>query len=542
MLLRALKIRRPNLAPTTNGSVAVFVAVLTLSAAGAAADACQRDCANDPACEIAVTDCLIEAGRTREAVDRLKPLVWQHPDVPVFARLLARAYLADNNQFWAERTLQEALARNPNDCMSRSWLAWVYLRNGDFDLAREILDQAGCPGAEAERARWLLLRAFMAHAAGDAQTAALMIEQVPEVGKLFSEDEGLWLFLRRARQPGWIDPISTRLELGGGYTSNSRAGSPTDPGTSGPSSALGRMDLFGRLVWPASPALRPTLEGNIKGHGITADETSDLSYLGLSVRPGILIGGDFPRVLVGYKADLLLLNEPDKREFHEGHRGEIEVEDTNTTFFIGGGHRRFAESGRTRWELDGGFGGAVPFPHRVSTLFALSLRYYNAVGEAYDLVGGTGLAVARVSIGAGAYARLATTVGLDYYFSSGGSRGQVAYGIDDKRFDIPTTTSAELWSPPWRGLRAGLSYEFSWRGSNADTETQDYEYTEHRFLLKTRWTFDMNPWAPAVVTPENHLALDYGLAGGPEASLDNERIQDLLRQDEAARHGSSCAD
>ena len=56
--------------------------------------------------------------------------------------------------------------------------------------------------------------------------------------------------------------------------------------TPAPSSALARLDMFGRFVWPGSRSVRPALEGGVKGHGISAGGASDLSYLGLSVRPG----------------------------------------------------------------------------------------------------------------------------------------------------------------------------------------------------------------------------------------------------------------
>jgi hypothetical protein len=99
-----------------------------------------------------------------------------------------------------------------------------------------------------------------------------------------------------------------------------------------------------------------------------------------------------------------------------------------------------------------------------------------------------------------------------------------------------------LWSPSWAGFRIGIGYEFSWRESTADESTDNYDYQEHRLLFKTRFVFDLNPWAPKVITPKNHIELGYGIATRGEAGLDDERIQDLLRQDEAARRGSSCVE
>ena len=120
---------------------------------------------------------------------------------------------------------------------------------------------------------------------------------------------------------------------------------------------------------------------------------------------------------------------------------------------------------------------------------------------------------------------------------------EVAFGMEDtKRFDILTKLSAGLWSPLILGTRFGIGYEYSIRNSSADSESDNYNYTEQRALLKARWVFDINPWAPGVVEPQGHVALDYGLGGDSGGGLDQERIQDLLRQDEAARRGSSCID
>jgi hypothetical protein len=156
-------------------------------------------------------------------------------------------------------------------------------------------------------------------------------------------------------------------------------------------------------------------------------------------------------------------------------------------------------------------------------------------------VGATGLVVSRINIGWGLVTRLGVTLGLDYYHNSGGELGVLAYGSDQQRFDVLAKLSAGLWSPAWMGARLGASYEYSYRDSTAD-EVDDYDYSEHRLLFKIRWSFDLNPWAPQVVETKGRVALDYGVSEQAGAGLEEERIQDLLRQDEAARRGSSCVD
>lgn len=520
------------------------------AAEGGTASACARQCAVDAAgggaprlaCESAVADCLIEAGEARAAVDRLKALVRAHPQRPDLGRLLARAYLADGNPFWAQRTLQRLLARDSADCESRAWLAWIYVGEGDLDLAREQLADPACPRSAAERARWHLFHSYILRAEGDVAASAAEVEAAQAEGALLPEDQQLWRRLRDQADPMWLEPLSLRLQLDGGYTSNALAGSPTDPGAQGTSSPLVRLDNFGRFAWPLTHAVRPALEGSLKLHGIGVPEASRLSYALLKGRPGLYLGDTYPRLLLSYSAELLLLASREKRLFYEGHRLDLEVETAEGLLaFVGAGPRIFREGGRSRFEIDGGLGGSLALPARAQLLLAAALRHYEAVGDPYDLAGATGLAMARVPLWQGFFLRLGATLGVDWFYASGGDRGRMAYGTDEKRFDLLTKMSAGLWSPPWAGARAGLSYDFSWRRSTAG-ETDDYSYLEHRLLLSARWVIDLNPWAPRTVTPEGHLPLRYagGARGG--AALDEERVQDLLRQDEAARRGSSCVD
>ncbi len=519
---------------------AVFL--FSVSHPAGAENSCERRCAQDFGCEREVCDCLLNKKMARRAITRLKLLLKKFPDQAALAQLLSRAYLADNNPFWAQRVLVDFLGRHPGDCLTRSWLAWLHIGQGDLDLAGDVLDESGCPRGEAERGRWLLLRAFMASAENDDEKMSKLVDQASGVAELLPEDESLRLFLRSKTRPGWMEPLSLRFELSGGYTSNAKAGSPTDPGTSGPASGLGRLDLFAKFTWPAHPFVRPVFEGGLKGHGISSGQARELSYLEMSARPGVMLGAAFPRVFVGYKADLLLLGKETERYFYEGHRGEIEIEFGSLMLFAGAGRRIFQESGRTRWEFDGGLGGSATPLSRLHMLLALSLRFYDAEGDPYDQLGGTGLVVARVNLGSGLYARMGATIGIDYFPFSGGERGLVAYGTEAKRLDVLSKLSAEIWSPAWRGVRAGLSYEYSWRETTADEVVEDYGFHEQRLLLKMRFTFGTDPWAPRVLADSDQTAPDYGLAGSSGSGFSDERIQDLLRQDESARRGSSCVE
>ncbi len=521
--------------------VAVAIALLSFRASGK--ESCIRECHAKVDCEVAVVDCLIEANRVRDAISRLKRLLKQYPDKSALARLLVVAYLADDNTFWAQRALQQSLERNPNDCETRSWLAWVYIREGDLDLAAEAMAEPGCPNSEADRIRRHILKTHIADAKSDVDGRAVALAAIEDAKEVYPEDEALRVHLRSREDPGWIEPLSMRMGVQGGYTSNARAGSPSDPSESGAGSALCRFDLFGRLVLPASRNLRPVLEGNTKGHGLAGNAVRELSYLDLSIRPGIILGGAFPRVLLAYKGNLLLINMDDRTLFYEAHRGEAELETSfGMLVFAGAGRRIFRESGRTRTELDGGLGASISLHEQVQLLLALTGRYYWAVGAPYDQVGGTGLMAGRVSFGPGFYARLGATPALDYYPGSGGERGSTAFGTEKKRFDFLIKQFEELWSPSLGGVRFGLRYEFSWRNSSADEGESNYDYMEHRFLAGVRVSLDGNPWGPRIVSSDDHVELDYGITKRAGAAFDEERVQDLLRQDEAARAGSSCVD
>jgi hypothetical protein len=83
-----------------------------------------------------------------------------------------------------------------------------------------------------------------------------------------------------------------------------------------------------------------------------------------------------------------------------------------------------------------------------------------------------------------------------------------------------------------QGLKVGLFYEFSHR----DSTIQIYEYVDHRVLAKLQWSFSFDPWLPSAVAAPDHIPIDYGLG----STALEERIQDLLRQDEAAQRSSSC--
>ncbi len=503
---------------------------------------CEKPC-GDLSCEQEVLTCLLEAGRAKDAAARLKPLLAEQPDNTPLARMLALAYLTSGNGFWAERTLLGALDSHPDDCETRSWLAWVYLAGGDLDLAEERLDEPGCPVKDADVTRWRMLKHLLANAKGEGEDESAALRGIGGGRTAYPEDRELWQQRVRQKTPGWVDPLDMRFEMLLGYTSNASAGSPADPSTNGQASGIGRFDLFSRFVAPVSRNFRPAVEGNVKGHGLTAEAARENSYLDLSIRPGILVGSRWARTLLAYRGNLLVIGLDGKELFYEAHRAELELEtDFGLLVFAGAGRRIFVEGGRTRTELDSGLGGTIPIGNRVQLYMALTGRQYMAVADAYDQVGGTALLGGLATVGKGVLLRFGVTPMVDYFPSSGGERGLLAYGIDTKRFDVLVKQYEEVWSPPLAGFRIGFRYEFSWRHSTADRPDNDYNYTEHRILGGIKWSIHLNPFGPKRVSTKDHVSLPYKTEAGGQGVFDEERIQDLLRQDEAARAGSACVD
>ena len=158
--------------------------------------------------------------------------------------------------------------------------------------------------------------------------------------------------------------------------------------------------------------------------------------------------------------------------------------------------------------------------------------------EPYDLFGGTLLFSATLPL---TYLSLRARfiLSFDTYSSSEGYFDAVTLFPDDDpgagRQDVLVKGGLEVWSPAWHGLRAGASYEATHRVSNKGS----YEYTDHRALARVRFTFRFDPFAPGVTTAgQGHEPLPYGVDEGDQ--LDDQRIQDMLRQEDAARRGSSC--
>lgn len=500
---------------------------------GATPDVCDLDCERQSAVR------LIENGETPAAVDRLKRARNRFPDDRHLILLLARAYLLEDNLFWAERILRDAVAARPDDAELRTWLAAVHLRQGDPDLVLEDLVPNLKPAQDPLRARWQLLTASQAGLLGNHEDAVDALDQINRKSTLFPEDRELWAFLNAGADPWWSKSITGALDLGFGGTSNALAGSPTDPGLSGDSSGLGLVDLRGRLVPSVGSSVRPALDLVVIGHGLGNEAYRDLSTLLGAVRVGGVAAKGEHRLGFGYRAELLFLNQ-DPNRYSEAHRVEVEIEwAKGSVLFGGGGHRTYRDEKRTRWEADIGFGGSIGGIRGSPLVAGATALVADAESPAYDQLGVTAALSARFPVTARTLLQVDLGGVWDDYFNSGGEEGRLVFGTEEKRRDLLGRLAAIFWAPPIKNLRPRVALRYTQRWSTADTTPGfDFSFNEWRIVAWLRWSFAADPWAPKIERSDDHVPLDWGLESNK--GLDEHRILDLLRRDEELRRSSSC--
>ncbi len=493
----------------------------------------------DASCEVQTAAAMLAAGRPTAAIEQLRAARARFPDDLPLALLLVRAYVLENNLSWAERVLREELERHPDDARLRTWLASVHLRQGDLDLAREVLATAAPPPAGPDRARWDLLEAVRLDAEGTHGAAAAALAKVPPDSVLYPEDLAPWHYLQRRANPAWIDPVRGEVELAAGATSNALAGAPTDPGESGDASAVADLALRLGIVPPSRGRLRPTLAVDLSGHALQNSAYRDLGTLSGALGIGAVQAAAGSRTRFGYRAERLLINQ-DKPRYSEAHRLEVEVARRFGTVFFGGvGRRSYRDHRRTRWEADAGVGFPLALPTGREVMVGATARATDATSPAYDQVGVSFAASARWSLGRGFATRLVLTATWDDYPHSGGVVGREVLGSDVRRRDRLGRIRVTLDGPKWHGWRPALEWQMSRRASTLhDQPGADYSFRESRIALVARWKFAPDPWSPSTVTPPGHIPLEWGLGDGSDD--DGASITELLRQDEELRRASSC--
>jgi tetratricopeptide (TPR) repeat protein len=506
---------------------------------------CGGPCGDDPGCALAAASCLLEQASYRQALEELKAAYGANPADGRLVRAMALAYLGMGNSSWAINRLLSHLDTRPGDAETRAWAAWLLMQEGDLVRAASLLADAPevAPGPGMER--MALLSAAVSDLQGDRETAGSSLRAVmARHAAVYPEDRALLDHLRiRIRgDPG--EPLRARVHLWGGYTSNAIQSSPTDPGASIPTggtagSPLLGVDLVVRFEPWASRWLRPVAELRGKAQGQTTTLARDYSYANLGARAGMDVGDRGPRLRTTYSVELLAVHggdaylDPGPRWFMEAHRAELEfLPVPQVQLFGGGGRRIYRELPRTRAEFDGGVAMVLDLPGGWNLTGVATGRYHDARHDAFDAFGATGLLRVAVPLPRQAMIKVKAMVAGDRYPGSADYYLSLA-----PREDVLVKVQVGPWTPPHDGFRLGLSYGFSGRHSTIES----YAYSDHRVLLELRWRDALDPFAPSTATPaEGHLALPHGLDAEEHSGLD--RVQDLLRQEDSARRGSSCVD
>lgn len=490
--------------------------------------------------EVRAATRMIDKGETENAVGRLKPAIEKFPGHRPLYLLLARAYLLEENFFWAERTVLRARERWPDDPEVRAWLAAIHLRQGDPDLVRHDLDPQQHPETDPQRARWRLLDASRARVMDDPAEEKTSRDHLFDIDELWPEDRPVWIGLIAHADPWWSPALTGTLDFGAGRTSNALAGSPTDPGLTGDPSNFLRTELRSRFIPPVHGRAKPVFDLEVLGNGLLNQDYRDLSTLLTGLRLGGLIDSATHRWDFGYRAEVVLIDQ-ELSLFSEAHRLEVELElARGQAAFAGAGHRSYRDERRTRWEGDLGFGTPIGATRRFPVLLGATLRLADAQSPAYDQIGISAAASSTIPLGPRTTLRIGIAAIWDDYPNSGGEEGLHVFGTEEKRRDILGRIALTLWAPGWRNLRPGFELRYTRRDSTADEAPRfDFSYREWRATIWLRWTFSANPWAPRVVTDPDHVRLEWGLDEGRAANQEN--ILDLLRRDEELRRGSSCS-
>lgn len=482
----------------------------------------------------------LDAGDAKQALSILKIAAKKWPDSEFVRTELAAAYVADNNDFWALNVLNDFDQAHPPACSARASATMILIRQADLETAEETLDKEGCRTRPEDRAREHLLRARIAQLRNNPGEASEHVVKARKQSALYDEDRGLLQNMDRTYFPGRLPWGSWRLDVGLGWTSNGLAGSPVDranlPHSAG--SAVMAVDSRVRLLWPESGTVRPAAEVSFRALQLSGETARDLSYIVPGLRPGLLFGADYPRLLLAYSFDAVRLAAIDRYAnapvwFAEGHRFEYELEATESLLAFGGGGRRvFREQGRSRWEVDQGLALGIPLGSRFRMMTGVSARWNAAENDAYDSVGGTAIAQLQVALPARFEGRLSGNFSHEKFLRS---RGYFQGALDENRVDSLVRVKAGFWSPPWSGARLGLDYEYAHRASTADA----YSYTDHRTLVHLAWVMDTDRLGMGTVSAAGRSSLNHGSAG-LTGILDDVRVRDLMRQDEAVKQGSSC--
>jgi hypothetical protein len=474
------------------------------------------------------------------------------PDPGHQARAQAAAYLEQGNTLWAAKTLLERVQAAPDDAESRAWAAWVLLQDGDTYRAQRLLDAAPSSEESPAAARLALLQVALHQLAEQPDKAEPLLAELRREPALYGEDRAMLASMRQQILGDRGEPVSARVQLSGGYASNVVGSAPQDTGSGrkGDREAqapVATVDAVLRFEPWTSPMVRPVAELRAKGSSPFTAETAAFGYITSGARAGVELGpAAGTRARLMYAPELMgLRGDPDPEALAVGeepleggwimetHRGDLEIDLGPTVQLFGGGGRRiYSELPRTRTELDLGGAWVVPLGKGWNIAALATGRKHWARHPGWDAHGATGLLRVAAPLPGDHMVKLLSMVTWDSWPDYQQWEPTVL-----ERTDVAARLQVGPWTRSLDGWRFGLTYNLASRASSVDA----YDYTDHRALLEVRWQGGGNPGAPAAAAVgPSHQPMPWGLDDGGDLGLD--RVQDLLRQEDSARRGSSCAE
>jgi tetratricopeptide (TPR) repeat protein len=482
---------------------------------------------------------LEQAGKFGEAIELLKRARERRPSSESLAVALGAAYWADHNPFWALNVLGEFVAAHPPACQARAWSAWVHVEQANLDEALSALETPECSDPPELRARFLLLRALVAHHRRRTAEVRALLARARAVDRLYAEDKELLEDLGSRYEPGREPWASWSLELGAGFTTDGLAGAPVDEQSRADAeSMLLSLGAHVRAVGTNSGPVRPMLEGQLRAHELTRESVRDYSYRLVSIRPGMLLGRSLPRLELRYAAEAVQLQGGDGYDsgpiwYSEAHRIEYDLQPrASLSVFGGAGYRWIRDRVRTRFELDEGLAWVTGLGSLAHLIVGGSARWYSARASAYTELGATLLAQLD--------ARLLDELTIRVNFSLSGdayphSEGYFVSADGRERREFLSRGAVGFWWPLESSLRGALEYAYARRDSTAT----EYSYQDQRLLLRLQWTDDSDEFAHGVVPRKGRVPLETG-SSGRATQARGASVRELLRQDEAAQRSSSC--
>ena len=483
---------------------------------------------------------LKQSGHLEEAKELLERWVEQSPKSELVAMARADLYLAENNPFWALKVLGSVITEAPPACEARAFAARVQLQQANLDQVEELLGETACEKSEALHVRRLLLLAEVAELRGDSDKASQLVAKAQSIRERYEEDDDRLRLLEHAYDPYRLPLFTFSGKTGMGYASTGMGQAPLDVTTPAQTkgSAVGNLQLQGRLTLPFRPNVRPIVELELSAVQHLTDTPRDLSVRQPLARVGALFGRGYPRLQLNYAYELVDFDGVATSSFASGwyssaHRGEYRWELGPGWLGFGNvGYRQFLDSRRSRVESEHGLVKDFTLTDTLAVGMGASLRAQRAQFSAFDLVGATGFLSLTVQATRGFQLNESVSLSHDRYPGSYGFYSPNANAREDLRLSV----SAQILSPAISNFRFALSYRYASRDSSVNA----YDYSDHLALLELRYFLTHDDVRAKRISSEGRIPLHHEQETPKALEPETRSVRDALRQDDELRRGSSC--